>query len=248
MLLVSALLALGSSRSSTLPSPTDLVRQIYGQTPQLVVYLTGGGTQIVPWMLATPGASQSVLDIQVPYSQLALAQLLGAHPDRCCVPEVARQMAVAAYTRALQLRDRTEESKQQPCVGLGCTAALRSLKGRRGEHRCYIAICTQHGVHELSLLLAKGARSRELEDEVVARCALLGLAGATCDAKVKENARYFWCLSPSGGNAEHHPVLKGARSRLASAEKKGVGSLGATPIAVEELRWHFSEHATPLSG
>ena len=117
------------STTPSLPSPTDIVREIYRQSPspRLVVYLTGGGTELVPWMLATPGASRTVLDLQVPYSQRALSQLLKDAPlKRCCVPDVARQMAIAAYARARELQDPTAAEGEPPCVGLGCTAALQT--------------------------------------------------------------------------------------------------------------------------
>lgn len=235
-------LAASTPSASTLPSPVDLVRQIYSLSPQIVLYVTGGGTQLVPWMLATPGASQSVLDLQVPYSQRALAELLGAPPDRCCVPDVARQLALAAYSRARKLSD-----DGLPCIGLGCTAALRSVATRRGEHRCYIAVCTADGVHELSLLLAKNARSRELEDAVVARCALLGLA-ASCGIEVPE-ARDFWRLPPPDGEGPREgTAAESLPAAVAGASGCGVAdrSLGAAPIAVEELRWHYGKHEQEL--
>ena len=34
-----------------------------------VLYVTGGGTQLVPWLLCVPGASRTVLEVQVPYAQ-----------------------------------------------------------------------------------------------------------------------------------------------------------------------------------
>ena len=109
------------------------------------------------------------------------------------------------------------------------------------------------------MILAKGARSRELEDEVVARCALLGLSGAACGSKgeaevfgqpaagqkLKTRARDFWRLRPSEVKAEHSVAI-GAKGPASPDTRRGAASLGATPIGVEELRWHFSAHVTPL--
>ncbi|KAL1524853.1 hypothetical protein AB1Y20_019733 [Prymnesium parvum] len=225
-----ALLLGGAARASqpspALPSPRDLAQQIYAldPSPQLVLYLTGGGAQLAPWVLATAGASRSVLELRVPYSERALAQLLAKRPARYCAPDVARKMARAAYLRAGEL---AAGAARGPRVGLGCTAALRSERPRRGEHRCYIAVYTERGLHELSLKLAKDARSRELEDAVVARCALLALA-ASCGITV-EGAREFWRLWPGEGDDAPKP----------RAERK---ALGLHDISQEELQWSFREH------
>ena len=81
-------------------------------------------------------------------------------------------------------------------MGLGCTASLRSEPMRRGAHRCFVAVRTPAGTHELALTLAKGARSREAEDAVVSRVALVALAHA-CGvegAPHPERSASFWQL------------------------------------------------------
>jgi hypothetical protein len=50
---------------------------------------------------------------------------------------------------------------------------------KRGAHRCFVAVRTIEGMHEVSLTLAKGARSRLAEDAVVSRVALVTLARAS---------------------------------------------------------------------
>lgn len=217
--------------------------QIYKQSPppQIVIYLTGGGAKLFPWMLATPGASKCVLEFKVPYSQKSLELLLNTRPRRFCGPDVARKMALAAYAQAQLLQSATDDSEKPPCIGLGCTAALRSERPRRGQHRCFIAVCTSQGLLEITLELAKNARSRELEDEVVARCALLGLAIA-CDIAI-ENEKDFWQLLPN----ERTEQQNGARAEQVALDI-GEGEKGtrAAPFLSEEFRWQFSEHSEQI--
>ena len=144
--------------------------------PQIVAFATGGGIQLASQLLTVPGSSRSVLDVQMPYSRGSLVQILGQEPKKYCSATVARDLATAAYERARTLRD----AGAGPAVGVGCTAALRSEPMKRGMHRCFVAVHTDRGTYELTLNLAKGARSRVLEDAVVSRIALVGLARA-CD-------------------------------------------------------------------
>jgi hypothetical protein len=211
-------LCFGEALSPILNDVQATARSIYGlkPAPSLVVYVTGGGVQLVPSLLATPGASNSVLDVQIPYSRSSLVELLGKEPASYCSADVAHDLAAAAYERALLLAKREHasdsegddgggtSSRQRAIVGLGCTAALRSVPMNRGEHRCYVAVRTAQGTQELALTLTKGARSRELEDAVVSRVALAALAHAcgVGSAPRPEDAASFWCLDADECDAE----------------------------------------------
>ena len=153
------------------------------QAPGLVLYLTGGCMQLAPMLLTVPGASRTVLELQVPYSQRSLRELIETEPAQYVSADVARQLARQAFLRAQELsgtaaaNDGTGGGR---CLGLGCTAALRSDPVKRGEHRCFLALHSALGVWELELTLNKALnRSRALEDEVVSRCALVALAQVT---------------------------------------------------------------------
>ena len=150
--------------------------------PQVVVFATGGGIQLASHLLGTAGASRCVLDVQMPYSRASLVQILGSEPKKYCAPEVARDLAAAAFERSRDLTRRARDLGDEvtaPAIGVGCTAALRSEPMKRGAHRCYVAVRTEQGTHELAPTLAKGARSRLLEDAVVSRVALVALARAS---------------------------------------------------------------------
>jgi|MDSW01.3.fsa_nt_gb hypothetical protein len=181
-LLAAALSSAPSIGAELIPADVHaLVSRIYqhAPAPQVALYVTGGGMQLVPWLLAVPGASSSVLEVRVPYARPSLDELLGEPAGRACTRDVARRLASAAYSRACALSAAAGvPTAPRGCVGLGCTAALRSGVLKRGDHRCFVAVHSAAGVHELALKLAKGERSRPLEDAVVSRCALLGLARA----------------------------------------------------------------------
>ena len=72
---------------------------------------------------------------------------------------------------------------------------------KRGDHRCYVAVRTATGTHQLSLVLAKGTRTREREDAVVGRVALLALAHA-CGVEATESLEdsELWRLDPDGSD------------------------------------------------
>lgn len=189
--------AAATIRASAASGPSDasaavVTRALFGLSspPQIVVFATGGGIQLASYMLTTPGASRSVLDVQMPYSRGSLVQLLGEEPKKYCSAAVANDLATAAYERARTLRN----ANDGPAVGVGCTAALRSEPMKRGAHRCFVAVRTDGGTHQLALTLAKGARSRSLEDAVVSRIALVALARACGVELTAEHSDALWRL------------------------------------------------------
>lgn len=188
--------------------PTAVASELYSLSPPpaIVGYLAGGGTQLVADLLTTPGASKAVLELTTPYATAALADALNdeAPPQRACTPDVAHRLAVAAFDRALALG-----APSHRAVGFGCTAALATQRLRRGEHRCFIAVHTRKGTHSVALTLAKGARSRSLEDAVVARCVLQAIATACgLQAPSQPNGREFWRLWPEDAPSDGHRALE----------------------------------------
>ena len=110
------------------------------QPPGVVLYLTGGCMQLVPMLLTVPGASRTVLELKVPYSQRSLRQLIDTEPTQYVSADVARQLARQAFLRAQELSGSADGTGGERCLGLGCTAALRSDPPKRGEHRYVVGI------------------------------------------------------------------------------------------------------------
>ena len=104
-----------------------------------VVYLAGGGSLFASELLTTPGASNTILDVQVPYHRRALTELLGREPEQFASDATALQLAMAAYERAVTLQGADVPAD---LFGIGCTAGLATNRPKRGTHRAHWAIQT----------------------------------------------------------------------------------------------------------
>ncbi|RCV26858.1 hypothetical protein SETIT_5G279100v2 [Setaria italica] len=141
-----------------------VVEAIYSSRSQAVIYLAGGASQALGWLLSVPGASGTVLEVVVPYSRASMAQLLGKMPLQFTSKQAAEDMALAAYNRALKLS------------GPG---SLASSRPKHGDHRFYVSTWTHNCLRTSHVTLSKGLRSREEEDEV-SSCFLLKAIADTC--------------------------------------------------------------------
>ena len=151
----------------------DVVRQVHASPAQAVVVVTGGGTQAIAWLLTVPGASRTVLEILVPYSERALSDFLGRQPHQVASVETAEAIARQAYRRAAELAD-----SDGPIIGIGCTAALATDRPKRGAHRVHIARCTADSTVTYSLDFTKNLRDRVGEDTIAALLVVRALAEA----------------------------------------------------------------------
>ena len=82
---------------------TALVEQLHGLPCSGVIALTGGGALLLADLLTVSGASATVLEARVPYAAAALADFIGATPERACSVETACDIAMAGWTRALAI-------------------------------------------------------------------------------------------------------------------------------------------------
>ena len=151
----------------------DVIRRIHATPVQAVVVVTGGGAQAISWLLAVPGASRTVLETSVPYSERALADFLGQQPHQLASVETAEAMACRAYCRAVELA-----SPDVPVVGIAATAAIATDRRKRGAHRAHVARCTSDSVVTYSLEFKKGLRDREGEDTLASMLIVQALAEA----------------------------------------------------------------------
>lgn len=128
-----------------------------------VVVVTGGGSQAVADLLAVPGASRTVLEALVPYSDKSMSEFLGFVPSQAVSIDTAAALARQAYHRACALR----EAEDTPVIGLSCTATLVTDRPKKGEHRAHVGLCTNADTRVFSLTLHKGARDRMGEERLV---------------------------------------------------------------------------------
>jgi nicotinamide mononucleotide (NMN) deamidase PncC len=154
-----------------------LIEQIHAGAPPLVIVVTGGGASAIADLLRVPGGSRTVLEGAVPYSAQALANWLGRPPEHYCVEETALAMAAVARQRACQLAQTGEASSAAAFVlGISCTASLASAVPKKGDHRCHIAVQTRSATRAYTLVMQKGARDRDAEEDLVGRLILTALA------------------------------------------------------------------------
>ena len=146
--------------ASSLPaSPIELLKHL---DAQVVLVASGGGTQVIPQLLAQGGASDVMLEALVPYAKSAVTEFLGSDPAAYCSDQTARQLAVAGWQRSVKLSNQGRNN-----VGVAVTASLRSEKPKMGQHRVHVAVHRVQGTCTAALRLTKNARSR-LEEEYIA--------------------------------------------------------------------------------
>ena len=136
---------------------------------------SGGGSDTLSRLLAVPGASRTILEAVVPYSQQAMRRWLGGTPDQFCSPRTARAMAMSAFHRACEY----ESPEGYPLAGLGVTASLATDRPKRGEHRIHLALQTVSRTVLESVTLGKDQRTRR-EEETVTSTLILNLAAEAC--------------------------------------------------------------------
>lgn len=158
-----------------------LIAQIHTSPLMAVIVVTGGGSQALADLLAVPGASKTLLEALVPYSDRSLQEFLGEVPQQAVSVETAAALARVAHQRARKL----DSAPPHVVLGLSCTATLVTDRPKKGEHRAHIGLCTEFDACVHSLTLTKGARNRQAEERVVSNLLLSTLADA-CGVKAPE--------------------------------------------------------------
>ncbi|NKQ36821.1 MAG: hypothetical protein HF973_14565 [Chloroflexi bacterium] len=151
----------------------QLVQAIHDSPPRIVQVTAGAGTQALSDLLGVAGATRTMLEALVPYSEASFDDFLGQPPPQYVAARTANLMAGRAYTRARWL-----ETDELPSVGLACTATIITDRPKRGEHRAHIATWQATCLNHYTIYLEKGARDRIGEEDVVSRIMLNALAQA----------------------------------------------------------------------
>ncbi|MCP5100175.1 MAG: hypothetical protein GY943_31870, partial [Chloroflexi bacterium] len=157
----------------------QLVQAIHNSSTRTVIVTAGAGTQALSDLLNVPGATRTLLEALVPYSQAAFDEFLGQQPKQYVHPQTARFLAGRAFTRARWL-----ENTDTPLVGLACTATIVTDRPKRGEHRAHIAAWQPERLIRCGVHLQKGVRDRTGEENLVSNVMLNVLAQA-CGLDIK---------------------------------------------------------------
>ncbi len=153
-------------------SVEQFVEQIHGSPGRVVLALSGGGSRAIADLLEVPGASRTVLEAVVPYSESALIAWLGGRPDQFCSRETARAMAMVAFHKA------REQDRSAP-AGIGCTAGLATDRPKLGPHQAHVALQTASTTATWSVEFQKDARTRAEEERLVDRL-ILNVTAEAC--------------------------------------------------------------------
>lgn len=145
--------------------------KIHNADVSIGVIATGGGMQSISWLLAVPGASQTMMFVEVPYSMTALHKFTGKSNSFVNI-ETAYSFAKNAYQKSRNLLGASREN----ALGIGWSSALTTNRTRRGNNACYIAICTKTQEIGVFLELKKDIRTRWEEDFLVSKIIIMQIS------------------------------------------------------------------------
>jgi cellobiose-specific phosphotransferase system component IIA len=158
-----------------------IVKQIHASPYMILLSITGGGTGAIGEMLKHGNGSATLIEAIVPYHENALQDFIGKEPERYCSEETAREMAMAAFKRALEIAGSVKGSKADYLIGVGATCKLAKESERdTREHEIHIASQSISGTNTTSLTLLQD-RSRE-EEEELASTLLIHAVARLCGA------------------------------------------------------------------
>lgn len=139
----------------------NLIEAIQDSGHRAALIISGGGIGAVHDLLSHPGASRFVLELQIPYSPPAMFDYLGEKLDGFCSEDAAKIMAERAYERALIFTLSHGDGK--PILGIACTAALQTIRARKGDDRAYFCIKSRKREVARKLEVAPGSRAEQEE-------------------------------------------------------------------------------------
>lgn len=217
-----------------------------------VIALAGGGSQALADLLAQPGASSTILEAIIPYSNQAMVNFLGSTPVQVCSALTARQMAMQAFQHARTLSSEAPEH----LFGLGLTAALATLPERKGSDRCHIALQTLTETLELAIdfTLPAAEQLRQQQERICAEQVILLLSRlldlkAPVEALEEARVEYQASCKRTAGLPEWQSILTDKIDRSAQIEPPGLIFPGAfNPVHKGHLEMkQLAEKMTGLS-
>jgi nicotinic acid mononucleotide adenylyltransferase len=149
----------------------NLIESIHAAPPRVVIEFAGAGVQALAWLHSVGGSSRTILEATDRYAAGAVVDAVGFEPEQFTSAAVARALASRAYIRACEL-----ETGLTPVGGLGLTATIATDRQKRGDHRCWLAVCDAQGITTYALSLTKGARTRLEEEQLVSWLVLRAIA------------------------------------------------------------------------
>ena len=160
--------------------PEDIraaIEFIHSSDYKFSIATAGAGSLAVSWLLAIPGASNSILDVRIPYHGKAMEDFLGYMPTKFVSDVVSKEMADRAFLYSRKYAN--DLNSGHNLIGIGCTASIATNKPKRGDHNFFLSASDGLSRLTIHVILAKDTRSREEEEEVVSR-SIINAISAEC--------------------------------------------------------------------
>ena len=141
----------------------NTVKSLHESNVEFVLVFAGAGSHAIDRLLSVPGASKTVLEIMIPYSNNSLDEFLGLKPEKYVSLETVELMAKKAYDRALQLKFNTNGN----ILGVSITAALPTYYNKKGEIKAYMAICYSMGLIKCEINFPDQSLSRNDYENII---------------------------------------------------------------------------------
>lgn len=160
----------------------DIIHNIHNSDTQMVISVTGAGSDVINWLLSVPGASKTLLEANIPYSESSQKSFLNK-PEilKSVSKDHANNLAKESYRRASQLRE-----SDIPVIGVGCTAAISTNRNRKGENQAFITIWGDKTLNTIQLLLDKSKSDRAKDEKKISLLILNQIAKSITEiSKIK---------------------------------------------------------------
>ena len=138
------------------------ITRIHNSKTKLVMSVSGVGSQSINWLLSVPGASKTLIEATIPYSNESLNRYIGEVPKQYVSKATALSMAKAAYMQGAQYGN-----NEMDIIGVSCTGAISTNRKRRGDNQAFVGLWGARLKYVAHLILEKGDRSRIEEEELV---------------------------------------------------------------------------------
>jgi len=153
--------------------------------------VSGVGSQSVNWLLSVSGASKTLLEASIPYSNESLNHYIGEVPEQYVSNSTALSMAKSAYFKGVKYHNDFSE-----VIGVSCTGAISTNRERRGENQAFIAIWSPKLKYVQHVSINKGSRSRTEEEDLISSLVIksieekiLGTSELQVDLAISESSK-----------------------------------------------------------
>lgn len=159
----------------------DFILGIHQSKHKAVLAITGGGAGAISELLRYGQGSNTVLEAIVPYDPKSFDAFVKGCPDKYCSPGAARDLAMAAFQRAIKLNGLENAGR---LIGVGASSSLAKDNERAGrEHHAYVSIQTFDCTRTFHYDLTGSGLNRVDEEERVSQLILAALGYVTVPAQ-----------------------------------------------------------------